>query len=275
MHTASISYKDFGGNGPMLHFSHANGYSPECYQRLLTPLTHQFHVIGHYARPLRSTTATRKNIPGWDVFCDDLIRSIESSARDKVYAAGHSMGAIATLMAAAKRPDLFEKIFLLEPVLLSPINTLGLDVLPRAITNHVPVIKKALGRPDTWPSKEAAFEFHRPKRVFSRMTDEALWDYIEHGTVANARGQVTLAYKKELEAHCYSLIPNVWRQIRTCKVPVIGIRGAESDTLTTPEWKRWKMLAPHHRLMEIADATHLLPLEKPAQVSDIILKLAS
>lgn len=272
MRISTPSYKDFGGNGPALHFCHANGYPPESYGRLFHPLTQKFHVIGHYLRPLRPATANRKSIPQWDVFSDDLIREIEASGDRKVYAAGHSMGAIAALMAAAKRPDLFERLFLLEPVLLSPLTTLGLDIFPRVVTNRVPVIKKALKRPNVWSSKHEAFQFHRPKRVFNRLSDDALWDYIEHGTTVTSKGQYTLTYKRELEAHCYSLIPNVWRQIKRCKVPVVGIRGAESDTLKQSEWERWKRLAPHHNLIELPDATHLLPLERPRQVAEILLE---
>ncbi len=132
-----------------------------------------------------------------------------------------------------------------------------------------------MDRLDTWDSKQDAFDFHRKKRVFQKISDEVLWDYIECGTEIDANKKYTLTYSKEWEVHCYTLLPNLWPVIDKCSVPVLGIRGGESDVLLPSAWQRWKRKTPQHRLVEIPETSHLLPFENPKAVTDLILKLTT
>ena len=48
----SIPFIDHGGMGQPLHFLHANGYPPACYEPLFDLLRSQYHVFGMTLRPL-------------------------------------------------------------------------------------------------------------------------------------------------------------------------------------------------------------------------------
>ena len=37
-------HDDFGGHGPILHFSHPNAYTPGCFRRFLAPLAEHYPV---------------------------------------------------------------------------------------------------------------------------------------------------------------------------------------------------------------------------------------
>src|SRR3569832_2505157 len=39
-----VSYLEWEGDGPLLHFAHATGFNAQVYQSLLTPLQGGFHV---------------------------------------------------------------------------------------------------------------------------------------------------------------------------------------------------------------------------------------
>ena len=47
-----VPWIDWGGDGPWLHFAHANGIPPATYRSLIAPLAEQFHVVSMEARPL-------------------------------------------------------------------------------------------------------------------------------------------------------------------------------------------------------------------------------
>ena len=56
---------------------------------------------------------------------DELIDEVEAKYDHPIIGLGHSSGAATTLLAAAKRPELFEKIILLDPVVFSGRKTIG------------------------------------------------------------------------------------------------------------------------------------------------------
>ncbi len=53
---AKIPVVDFGGTGPIILFSHANGYPPRVYRDLLTRLTREYRVLGLSIAPFGSKT---------------------------------------------------------------------------------------------------------------------------------------------------------------------------------------------------------------------------
>jgi pimeloyl-ACP methyl ester carboxylesterase len=98
--------------------------------------------------------------------------------------------------------------------------------------------------------------------VFKNFSDEALWQYVENGTYIQ-NGRAHLRFSKEWEARCYALVQNVWPLLGELRMPVIGFKGANSNTLPASAWKKWKLKAPAHQFVEIEESGHLLPLEHP------------
>lgn len=211
-------------------------------------------------------------VSSWHLLADDMIQYLEANVTEKVYGVGHSLGAVVTMLAAVKRPDLFKSLILIEPVFMPLRIMILFDMLPLFLKKKIPIIKKAIARPDNWSSRDEAFEFHRNKRVFENVSDDVLWDYISSGTKAdkNKKGAFTLSYSKEWEAHCHLKLSNTWPLINKCKVPVLGVRGEFSDVLLPSAWQRWKKLTPSQQFIEVPKTSHLLPLEKPNVMSEII-----
>ncbi len=261
---------DFGGSGPMIHFSHANGFHPESYRELFDLLTPDYRVVASLMRPLWDPAVPESQVTSWHIFADDLIDFLDNTQQEKVLGVGHSMGAVVTLLAAIKRPDLFTSVVLIEPVFLLPNILLLFRILPLFLQKKVPIIQKSLSRPDNWANQNEAFEFHRQKRVFAGLSDDVLWSYIRSGTVKNAEDGVCLRYSKQWEAHCYLTLPDPWSLISEPQVPVIGIRGATSDVLSSRAWKYWKKIAPNHHLFEVEGTSHLLPLENSVAVTRVL-----
>ncbi|MFT4761566.1 MAG: pimeloyl-ACP methyl ester carboxylesterase [Saprospiraceae bacterium] len=267
---SSIPFRDFGGSGQVLHFAHANGFHPATYQQLLNPLTKKFRVIGIEHRPFWQAEPTAGD--DWEQIANDLIRFLEEQNLKSVIGVGHSLGAVATMFAAIKRPDLFKKVVLIEPVFLPVTLITFFQLVPQKWRKHLnPLIKMTLKRRDVWDSQQEVYDAYRKKKFFAGLSDEVLLDYINSGIKKRADGKVTLVYSKEWEAHFFSLAPKVWSKLGELKTPVLGIRGEHSDTLQPDQWTKWQRLKPTHEFLEIEGTGHLLPLEKPQLLADKIL----
>ena len=255
-----------GGQGPLLHFSHANAYPPLAYSAFLQAFTDSHQVIASLHRPLWQPSPDPSSLQSWQVFGEDLIRVAETLDKPLI-SIGHSMGAAATLIAAVKRPELFKSIVLIEPVLVPRRYLLALRFFGRFAKHKIPLVRKTLERVDYWSDRQQAFDHFRPKYVFKNISDEVLWDYVQHGICATEDGGFQLSYSKAWEARCYTLVHSLWRLLPQITVPVLAIRGQQSDTVFPAAWNKWQTMSAHHDFLEIAEAGHLLPFEKPQQLA--------
>ena len=142
------------------------------------------------------------------LIADDMIDFFDQQGLTNMVGVGHSLGAVATLYAALKRPSLFRALVLIEPVFLMPVILQMFGEMAREVmTANNPLVSIASSRRNSWPDRQAAFDHYRPKRVFARWSDDTLWDYVTHGLDKAADGEITLAYSPEWEAQVYALPP--------------------------------------------------------------------
>lgn len=264
---------EFGGSGAPLHFTHANGFPPAAYSALLGALTHTCRVFAMRTRPLTENTQPN-GLADWSPLADDLIEFLENRGEGAVFGAGHSMGAIITLLAALRRPDMFRAVILLDPVLFSPRFSAGWGVVKKlGLANKLnPLVGAALRRRRVFESAHYMFERYRRAPTFKRMNDDALRAYV--GSLAHRRadGQVTLAYPPEWEAAIYATAPHdLWDKIGGLRVPLMVLWGEQSDTFLPRSIRALKKILPTAHYRSIADAGHLVPLEKPAEVANEML----
>lgn len=267
-----IPFVDFGGEGPLLHFAHPNAYPPEAFGRFLTPFTNEYHVIGLEQRPLWPGQQPQ-DLDDWRLLADDLIRFFDQEGLAQVIGVGHSLGAAVTMLASVKRPDLFQKLVLIDPVFLAPSILEAAAQVPNGDTQN-PFVQGALNRRNRWPDKEAAFAHYRPKRVFKRLSDGALWDYVNASVVPDGKGKVCLRYAREWEARFYALLVRgggaVWDELGHVSRPTLAVRAAETDTLFEEAWQLWQQLQPSATFIELPHVTHLLVLERPLLLAEMV-----
>jgi pimeloyl-ACP methyl ester carboxylesterase len=58
------------------------------------------------------------------------------------------------------------------------------------------------------------------------------------------------------------------------KLPVLGLRGETTDTLSKKAFARWQRMQPQATLLESVGG-HLLPLEYPAQTAAHVIEFLS
>lgn len=280
-----IPHFDLNGDGPPLHFLHANGYPPECYKPLLGILQTEHRVFGMLLRPLWPDS-NPNDIKDWRPFSDDLLRFLASTSVTlspplsappqpvPVIGVGHSLGAIVTLRTALRDPSKFRALVLIDPVLFPPLR-LVLWNLIRALGLGYrlhPKIAGSLKRRRTFDDLDTVFRGYRNREVFRYMSDGNLRIYIE-GITKPDNGGYELAYSPEWETHIYFTGLrdfDIWRDLPKLQVPALFIRGAETDTFGEEAAMRVRRKQPKAEIETLEKSTHLLPLERPQEVFEIM-----
>ncbi len=272
-----ISYLEWGTSGPALHFAHATGFNAETYRSLLQPLSEHFHIYASDTRGHGSSTlGTRAGLArGWTVFRDDLLAFLQACSLPSVILAGHSMGAISSVMAASVKPERVRALALIEPVLVPAAawrkarwkRMMGLQ-------RDAGLAERAAKRRDTFESHDAAFAAYRGRGAFATWPDEMLHDYLAGGLLPAADG-VRLACEPWWEADVFRSTPlHVERLAPLLRCPVTLLYGGQSGTCPEEEVLRFARKHGRTRRVRVAKATHFLPMEYPELVGTEILRIA-
>jgi len=276
-----ISFIDFGGSGPSLHFLHANGYPPECYRPLLTVLSAHYHVLAMHQRPLWPD-AQPGSIDDWHPLTDDLFRflrstySVDERSPDPVIGVGHSLGGIVTLRAALRQPERFRALILIDPVLFPPPMIAAMRLIRAFGLSYRlhPLVRGALRRRRVFASREVLRRGYRRKSVFRYMDNASLEAYVEGLTRPLPDGKYELVYSPEWEARIYITgvwrDMDLWRDLPRLKLPLLILRGAETDTFWASTARRVQRKLPSAQIVTLEKATHLVPLEQPGKVVEYI-----
>jgi len=271
----STPFIDHGGTGQPLHFLHANGYPPACYEPLFDLLRSQYHVFGMTLRPLWPDSKPEE-LRDWNPLSDDLLQFLDEQKAGPLIGMGHSIGAIVTLRAALQQPERLRALILLDPVLFLPSFIRTWNVARMLGIGHRvhPLIAGALKRRRTFDDLDTIFRGYRRREIFRYFSDESLRTFIAGIVKPKADGGYELAYSPEWEAHIYYTgvwrDMELWRGLPNLKVPTLIIRGAETDTFLEAAGRLVKRKQPKVQVVTVPQSTHLVPLERPQQVFDIM-----
>ncbi|MFN2328429.1 MAG: alpha/beta fold hydrolase [Chromatocurvus sp.] len=263
-------WETFGGSGNPLVFAHANGYPPGSYRQLLQPLSEHYSVSAVRHRPLWGDPHPPLRLR-WQLFASDLIDALKAHHDAPIWLLGHSLGAVVGLLAAAREPALFRGLVLLDPVFLPTRFVVGVALTPRSRLRQMPMIRRALARPDQFPDAQAAFDFYRGKRAFANFSDDALSDYVGASTAPANDAGIKLVFPPAWEAGIYGSAPWVWPTLKRVSLPVLGLRGSDSQTLSAAAFRRWGRVQPQAELHTVPGG-HLFPLEHPRSTAEQILR---
>ncbi|MGH6889991.1 MAG: alpha/beta fold hydrolase [Rhizomicrobium sp.] len=269
--SGALSFLDWGGRARRtLLFSHANGFNARTYTKLLTPLAGDFRVFACDLRGHGRTTLpqSRGLAQDWSVFAEDLVVFLAGLGDGPVVLAGHSLGATASLFAAARAPDLVAALVLAEPVLLPPAQE---DA--RGANNSL--AQMAAQRRSTFASFADAFGYYRGRGIFARWPEEIVADYLAGGLAEAADGSFRLACTPEWESEIFRDAPLGIAHIAAgLACPLAILRGGIASTATADEVAEIRRLKPETRVVTIEGASHFLPIEEPACVRDEIRRFA-
>ena len=195
-----------------------NGFVAGVYRQMIEPLAQQYTVYATHHRA--SWASVHPHQPpsrfSWASAADDLIASLDALNRERVthgadtastqkFMAGHRWG-VMTLIAAHRRPDLFEKIVLIEPVMFPNRAIWTLNAIPMALRYRLlPMAKRTLNRRDVWGSHQEFMDYHARKSAFHGIPPSVMQDYAHYGLRARERQDgLELSFPKTWEAHIFA-----------------------------------------------------------------------
>jgi pimeloyl-ACP methyl ester carboxylesterase len=199
---------------------------------------------------------------------DDMLKGVQQHNLNTIIAIGHSMGGIASLIAAVREPGRFKALVLLDPMVFQAqwMDTMAQMQRDRSI-REFPLAVQALRRRRTFESAEAAFQNWRDKPLFRNWPDETLRLYAHFGTRPSTDGQgVELVWSPEWEAYYFcTAYTRTWEVVPQLSrdIPLLVIRGEASEAFTTETAALLRDQLPHMTYAEVPGHGHLFPLSAP------------
>ena len=175
-------------------------------------------------------------------------------------------------MAAARRPELFSRLVLIEPLIQSPKDVWLRRSLPRCLSKRIHAVKNILAITQTWPDAKQAFKEHRQQPAYKSISDQHLQTMISAMTYQPTRNkpQLTLRYNKHWQA-CNELGAElILPPFKQLKTPTLIIRGQANVFCHAKTYHQMKELKPNNLYLEEPDYGHLLPFEAPKLCRQLI-----
>jgi len=250
-------------------FCHANGFNARTYRTILGPLGSELRILAVDLRGHGATTlpAEPESLSGWNVFAEDLLAVLELASDGRVVLAGHSLGAITSLLAAVAAPARVRTLVLFEPVMLDAATLTG----PMA---EQPITRATLRRRATFPSRAAMMDAYRGRGAFETWSEAQLADYAAGGLVETASGEVTLACRPAWEAAIYARQDlHAWEAMAEVRCPLRILAGVEGSSVGPRAQALARAVGA--RLEVVPGATHFLPMERPELVRQALREAAA
>lgn len=209
---------------------------------------------------------------GWPHLVEQLIDTLEREYRGApVLGVGHSLGGYLTFLAAARRPELFRAIVLLDAPVIGGLRGRMLGATKKlGIVDRVTPAGATRDRRSQWDSRAEARRHFRSRRLFRHFTDACLDDYVRHGLVRSG-GALKLRIDPQVEYQIYRTIPHdMGRHLRALRVPAGFVGGEHSDVV-----RRTGLAATRRRFaLRKVPGGHLFPFEHPAEAAASVMALA-
>lgn len=262
---------------PSFHFAHANGFNAGTYRKLLAPLAGKFPIFASDLRGhgLTDLPADPEQHADWQMYGRDVSQLLDALDQPAWVLAGHSMGAVASALAAAANPARVRGLLMLEPVTYPRIWRM-IRSAQRALgrRHDNPMAQMTMRRREIFPDREMAFRAYRGRGAFRTWPEEYLRDFLDHGLSAQPDGSMKLACAPSWEAANYRAgPPPLADALRRLSCPITVMYGTVRSTTFAGELRAMKRAARQLRDIRIEGASHFLPKEHPDRVREEIVTL--
>ena len=251
---------------PAIFFAPGNGFPAGTYRKMLNALEDRFEVD---CLELPGHNPELPPDDNWGNLKTELEREIEGRHTGPVIGLGHSLGGVLHLLLAAERPDLYERIVLLEAPIISRFSSHSLRFMKLAgMIDRLSPSQATRYRRSVWPSRETAFEHFKGKPKFAAFDDDVLRDYIEYGTKPTERG-FELVFRPQIEAKIYRTIPHHLPRLRgRLDLPITYIGGDDSEE---GKLARLGFMRKAFSIdFQIISGSHLFPMERPIETAETL-----
>lgn len=268
---SSIDYLHYPSDGPDMLLLHATGFLPWLWHPIARSLAGSYNIVAPYFCDHRSSEPESGGL-GWDILADDLYKFCSNIQLKNPFVAGHSMGGTVITLCTAQHKISPAGMILLEPIFLPEISyTMAITV------EQHPLASKSIKRKSEWDSSEEALSYLKNRKLFSKWDNEMLDLYLKYGMITGDGGGLTLACSPRKEASLFmgGNAKNPWPLLSEIPCPVLIIEGETSDNKLFIDLKKAVSLLPNGVYHEVKNAGHLIPMEQPETVTELIRKFCA
>lgn len=252
---------------------HATGFHARCWDQVVEHLPER-HVI---AVDMRGHGRSDKQPPyAWDRFGLDVQNLVERLDLNAVVGVGHSMGGHSVTQAAARVPGRFERLVLVDPVIVARENYQAREWTPAG--DEHPVGR----RRNRFADWREMMERLGTRGSYPLWKPQVLEDYCRYGLLPNPEGDgYVLACPPEVEASIYmgSSSVDIYDLIAQIEIPVVVARAKPRtgpregmDFGLSPTWPGLASQFRRGRDVFWPDLTHFMPMQAPERVADLIVE---
>jgi len=263
---AELPYLYYEGEVPQILFAHATGFLPWLWHPIIEDIESPNQTWVPYICNYRECDPEKGGL-AWGIIAEDLSRFCRSQNIHNHLAVGHSMGATVLTIAAALFGMEPRAMILIEPIFL-PEEFYSMKI---SVKDH-PLASKSIKRTNNWENEEQAWAYLKSKSLFSDWDEEVLALYIKYGMEKQKTGDLKLTCTPESEAAMFmgSSSRNPWPLLDKLTCPVLVVEGEKSPNKEFVDLPRAVSLLRHGKYKSVAGVGHLIPMQKPQEVAQII-----
>lgn len=273
--TVNGYYRAGEATGKRIHLLHGTGFSAMTLAAMASQLPDDSaiwltDVPGH-----GQSTQPSKCMPDWQKMADTIADAIYQQANVEtdgpLIGIGHSMGAVLTLLAATKYPNLFSEIILLDPVFFKNEMIVAQQLMrATGAWRHRALVKSVSNRTAKWPSMSIMSNEISAKAFYKPWHPQVIQDYCQYSTKVNNDNSVQLSCSPKWEASIFGSYPKgLWRAVRKVKLPVNILVAQKTYFFIPTAVKRAAKMNKNIQWQTFGNH-HCFPMEQPSETAIMI-----
>ena len=265
---AYIRYLHYPADGPDLLLLHATGFLSWLWHPVASRLHGKFNIIVPDLYGYRKSDPEKGGL-GWDILAHDVYKLCLSLGLKTPCIAGHSMGGAVAVLCAALHDLKPRRLMLIEPIFLPEQAYTSI----RTVEQH-PLALKAIKRKNSWLDRNDTRSYLKGRNLFAAWDSEMLELYLEHGFVEPGGSGLALACSPSDEASLFmgSTAINPWPLLSEVKCPVLVLEGEKTGNRSFVDLQKAMALFRNADYVEVKGAGHLVPMEQPGTVYELMNK---
>ncbi|MCX5851974.1 MAG: alpha/beta hydrolase [Deltaproteobacteria bacterium] len=177
------------------------------------------------------------------------------------------MGATVLTIASAAFNVRPRAMILIEPIFL-PEDFYRIEL---RVEDH-PLASKSIRRKNYWEDRQEAAAYLKSRPLFKNWDDEMLDLYLRYGMSTGDTGGLQLVCSPQREASLFmgGMKFDPWPVLSKVNCPVLILEGELSENRSFIDLKKAASLFPRGAYRLVEGAGHLIPMEKPGEITDVI-----
>ena len=194
---------------------------------------------------------------------DDLESFADAIGMRNAVAVAHSTGGVVATLLSERRPDIFSRLVLLEPMVVVT------ESFQRMVSERAETPRR------TWDSREEMYKYLKWHRMTGKWPDEVIRDVVGHESYQRPDGRLDMKWAtasmswSEREGDYHDIKP----ALRTLGKPILFIM---SDS-RADQFRHLIPIAeqtPDFDLLTIPDSGHNMYMDQPAIVAEVVARFA-